>query len=216
MKKLLRTALIGLISVSVFTACQQKAEEKKEESTEETTVETPAAEESTEEVRDGIVWTGSKVTGSHTGTVEFKESALKFEGEKLVGGSFVVDMTSLVDTDLDGEYKQKLEGHLKSDDFFSVEKHPTSKFMITSVKDGAAANEYEVSGDLTIKGITKPVTFPAKVEIKDKEAVATANVVVDRTLYDIKYGSNSFFDNLGDKAIDNDFKLEVRLSTVMQ
>ena len=107
-----------------------------------------------------ITWKAYKVTGSHTGTVDIKEGALLFNEGKLTGGEFTVDMTSLVSTDLQGEYKGKLEGHLKSADFFGVESHPTSTLVFTSVT-ASGKNSYEVTGDLTIKGITTCCVKPA-------------------------------------------------------
>lgn len=152
-----------------------------------------------------ITWTGHKVTGSHEGIIHLKEGTLMFDGEELTGGNFTVDMTTLKNNDLSGEWKEKLEGHLRSDDFFSVDKHPTSALKITDVV-GTDGN-YKITADLTIKGITKPLTFDMKVD----ENSATADLKIDRTQYDIKYGSASFFDNLKDKAINNDFELKVQL-----
>ena len=99
-----------------------------------------------------IVWNGYKVTGSHTGTIKLKSGALEFEGDKLTGGNFEIDMTSIVCTDLEGEWNEKLVGHLKSDDFFSVEKNPTASFVITQVVSRGKPGEYKIVGDLTIKG----------------------------------------------------------------
>lgn len=153
-----------------------------------------------------VTWKAYKVTGSHTGTVDLTEGALMFTDNKLSGGRFVVDMTSLISTDLKGESKGKLEGHLKSDDFFSVANHPKATMVFTSVK-ATGKNSYEVTGDLTIKGITKPVTFDLSVY----GSKATATVKVDRAEYDVRYGSGSFFDNLGDKTIYDEFDLVVDL-----
>ncbi len=153
-----------------------------------------------------VTWKGYKVTGSHYGTINLKSGSLSFDGEKLVGGEFVVDMSSLISTDLQGEYKGKLEGHLKSDDFFGVAKHPTSTLVFTNVKANGK-NSYEVTGDLTIKGITKAVTFDVSVY----GSKATATMKVDRSEYDVRYGSGSFFDNLGDKTIYDEFDLVVDL-----
>lgn len=153
-----------------------------------------------------VTWKGYKVTGSHHGTIALKSGSLIFDGDKLTGGEFVVDMPTLVSNDLQGEYKGKLEGHLKSDDFFGVEAHPTSKLVFTSVK-ATGKNSYEVTGDLTIKGKTNPVTF----DISIYGNKATATMKVDRSLYDVKYGSGSFFDNLGDKTIYDEFDLVVDL-----
>ncbi|MDX1767893.1 MAG: YceI family protein [Arenibacter troitsensis] len=153
-----------------------------------------------------VTWKGYKVTGSHHGTIALKSGSLIFDGDKLTGGEFVVDMPTLVSNDLQGEYKGKLEGHLKSDDFFGVDAHPTSKLVFTSVK-ATGKNSYEVTGDLTIKGKTNPVTF----DISIYGNKATATMKVDRSLYDVKYGSGSFFDNLGDKTIYDEFDLVVDL-----
>lgn len=153
-----------------------------------------------------INWTGKKVTGQHVGTINLKEGALVFKGKKLVGGTFAVDMTSITDNDLTGEYKGKLEGHLKSGDFFSTEKFPTSTLVFKKVVV-KAANVYTVTGDLTIKGITNPITF----DLATTANSASTNLKVDRTKYDIKYGSGSFFQNLGDKVIYDEFELAVAL-----
>ena len=153
-----------------------------------------------------INWVGKKVTGQHNGTVNLKDGALVFKGAKLVGGTFTVDMTSLTSTDLSGEYQGKLNGHLKSEDFFGTEKFPTSTLVFKKI-GAKAKNVYTVTADLTIKGITKPVTF----DITVNGNTATTAFNVDRTKYDIKYGSGSIFDNLGDKAISDEFELAVAL-----
>jgi polyisoprenoid-binding protein YceI len=191
MKKNVSSLLFAIVFGSVAIASGPIDGEKKDIKTSESTV----------------TWKGYKVTGSHTGTIDLKEGSLEFEGEKLIGGEFVVDMASLISTDLEGEYKGKLEGHLKSDDFFGVESNPTSKLVFTSVK-ATGKNSYEVTGDLTIKGKTNPVTFDVSVY----GSKATATLKVDRSQYDVKYGSGSFFDNLGDKTIYDEFDLVVDLA----
>jgi len=154
-----------------------------------------------------VTWKAYKVAGGHEGTVNLKEGHLEFDGAKLTGGEFVVDMPTLVSTDLDGEMKGKLEGHLKSDDFFGVDTHATSKLVITSVKPFNDKSS-TVTGDLTIKGITKPITFV--ISLFDNKATATLKV--DRTKYDIKFRSGNFFENLGDKTIYDEFDLVVDLA----
>lgn len=153
-----------------------------------------------------VTWKAYKVTGSHTGTIELNSGVLVFDNDKLSGGEFVVNMGSLVSTDLEGEYKGKLEGHLKSDDFFGVEQHPTSKLVLTNVTPNGK-NSYEVEGDLTIKGITKSISLDVSVY----GSKATATMKVDRAQYDVRYGSGSFFENLGDKTIYDEFDLVVDL-----
>lgn len=153
-----------------------------------------------------INWNAKKVTGEHSGTVNFQEGNLILKSGKVVGGSFTVDMTSLVTTDLSGDWKGKLEGHLKSADFFSTEKFKTSTLEFKKI--AAKANGvYTVTADLTIKGITNPVTFDLTV----KGNTASTVVKIDRTKYNIKYGSKSFFESIGDKAINDDFDLSVNL-----
>lgn len=156
-----------------------------------------------------VSWVGKKVTGQHSGTVGIKEGTLVFKGKKLAGGSFTVDMNAINVTDLKaGEGKEKLEGHLKADDFFGTEKFPTATLVFKSLGAKAkVANTYAVTADLTIKGITKPVTF----DIVVNGNKATTAFKVNRTVYGIKYGSGSFFDNLGDKSIDDEFELSVNL-----
>ena len=115
-----------------------------------------------EVTKSNVIWKAYKVTGSHTGTVNLKSGGLTFDGEKLSGGSFIIDMTSIACTDLEGDYKGQLEGHLKSDDFFGVSKNATSTLSITEVKS-TGKNAYDVKGDLTIKGITKPLNFQVSI-----------------------------------------------------
>ena len=166
----------------------------------------PSVVDLTDITTSSIVWKGYKVTGSHTGTLGLKSGSLTFDGDVLTGGEFVIDMTSLTCTDLTGDYAAKLNGHLMSDDFFGVEKFPTAALEITDVKS-SGKNSYSVTGDLTIKGITQPVTFDASVYGKK----ATANLKIDRTLYDVKYGSGSFFEGLQDNLIYDEFDLVIDL-----
>ena len=153
-----------------------------------------------------INWVGKKVTGSHEGTINLTVGALVFNGKKLAGGNFTVDMTSLVATDLKGDSKAKLEGHLKADDFFGTDKFPAANLVIKKIAD-KGNGVYGINADLTIKGITKPIGF----ELVVAENQANADLKVDRTKYDIKYGSGSFFDGLGDKTIYDEFELKVKL-----
>ncbi|GAA3652292.1 YceI family protein [Flavivirga jejuensis] len=149
-----------------------------------------------------VTWKGYKVTGSHEGTIAIQSGFLNFEADKLTGGEFVIDMTTINTTDLDGDYKGKLDGHLKSDDFFGVAAHPTAKLVLVSVKANGK-NAYTVTGDLTIKGKTNPVTFSISIEGNK----ATASLKIDRTKFGIEYKSANFFENLKDKAIYDEFDL---------
>ncbi len=160
-----------------------------------------------------LEWVGEKVTGKHWGTVGIKSGNLTVDGDKITGGKVVIDFTSISVDDLDGEYKGKLEGHLKSDDFFSTQDNPTGTFVIkkAAAKSDKNGNTHVITGDMTIKGITKQISFPARVTMNDGELKAFASFALDRTLWDIKYGSGSFFDDLGDKTIYDEFQVKFSL-----
>ncbi|MGR3810129.1 YceI family protein [Jiulongibacter sp. NS-SX5] len=154
-----------------------------------------------------VKWTGKKIGGQHVGTINLKSGEITVENGKISGGEFVIDMTSIKNTDLTDEgYNQKLVGHLKSDDFFGVATYPIATFKVTSAS-AFRGNLATVTGDLTIKGKTEEISFTT---IKKANGYL-ASIKVDRSKFDVKYGSNSFFDNLGDKAIDDIFELEVQL-----
>jgi len=153
-----------------------------------------------------VVWKGYKVTGSHEGTIDLKNGNLSFDDSVLVGGDFEIDMTTINTTDLEGKMKGNLDGHLKSDDFFGVANFPTASLKITKVTPNGK-NAYNVEGDLTIKGKTNKQVFTMSIYGNK----ATANLKVDRTKYDVRYGSTSFFDGLKDKAIYDEFDLNVDL-----
>jgi len=163
-----------------------------------------------------ISWNAKKVTGEHNGLVKIAKGQLSIDGNKLTGGTFVADMTTMRDIDK-GEanpFNERLVNHLRSEDFFGVEKFPTSTFVITSVKliGGAKAGEpnYTVSGDLTIKGTTKPQTFPATLNLTGNVAQATAKLSVNRIDYDIKYRA-AIIGTAADKIIDDTFMLDLKL-----
>jgi polyisoprenoid-binding protein YceI len=136
---------------------------------------------------------------------------LEYTDGVLTGGTFTVDMTTIDCTDLEGEWKDKLVNHLKSADFFGVETYPTATFVITDVVSRGKPGEYKVVGDMTIKNKTNEVKFNAVIDDSGEGRTGTANVTIDRSEYDVRYGSGSFFDNLGDKTIYDDFDLEISL-----
>ncbi len=169
--------------------------------------------------KSNVIWKASKVTGKHDGNVAIKNGTITTKDGKLTAADLTMDMTTIVCTDIkEAEWNGKLVGHLKGEDFFSTEKYPTAAFKLVKIekvktKKATDAN-YRLTADLTIKGITKQVVFPAMVNIdKDGNTTASAKMDIDRTQYDIKYGSSSFFDSLGDKAIDNKFQIEFSVAT---
>ncbi|MBZ9626675.1 YceI family protein [Psychroflexus sp. CAK1W] len=167
---------------------------------------TNAIEKKQVDVKESTIrWEGEKLTGSHEGTINLKEGFFLMENGELVGGEFTADMTSIDVTDLEGDSKEKLMGHLRSDDFFGVNNYETARFVINTV--AKKGDVYGISGDLTIKGKTNPIAF----DLKMNGNTATTNLTIDRTKYDVRYGSNSFFDNLGDKTIYDEFDLAINL-----
>ncbi|MGY4385378.1 polyisoprenoid-binding protein YceI [Pedobacter sp. UYP24] len=153
-------------------------------------------------------WTGRKLTGTHNGTIALQSGNLLFDGKKLAGGNFIINMPTIKDNDK----SDKLEGHLKADDFFGVDKFATSALVIKKVAAGTG-NNVTVTADLTIKGITNPVTFPATVTWNTDGTVTAAadKIIVDRTKYGIKFRSKGMFPDVGDKMIYDEFELSVKL-----
>lgn len=155
-----------------------------------------------------IHWLGKKIGGQHDGYIKLKSGVIEETSAGTISGSFVIDMTSITNTDLtDPGYNAKLVGHLKSDDFFGVASFPTATLNITNAT-AFTNGKATVTADLTIKGKTESITF----DVDKKENKYRAKIKVDRSLFDVKYGSTSFFDSLGDKAIDDIFVLNVKLS----
>jgi polyisoprenoid-binding protein YceI len=153
-----------------------------------------------------LLWLGEKVTGQHTGTIKLQSGWLNWQDNKIISGEFNIDMNSLKES----ENNKMLMGHLKSDDFFGVAKYPIAKLIITGSTPFDKGTGV-VRGTLTIKDITNPVEFKAAMQKKDDGSWFFANIIIDRTKYNIRYGSGSFFDNLGDKTIYDEFKLKVNL-----
>lgn len=160
-------------------------------------------------------WNAKKVGGEHYGTIKLAKGNLDVKGSKLVGGTFTIDMSTIVVEDITrAESNKRLTDHLKSDDFFGVEKHPNATFTITKatpLKVKAGEPNYTITGNLTIKGITNPISFPALVTIDGKNATAAATIAVDRTKYDIKYRSG-LIGTAADKIIDDNFTIDLKLT----
>jgi polyisoprenoid-binding protein YceI len=193
MKKIINTLILALFFTLSFAGKPAKTETYTVNTTEST-----------------IKWNAEKVTGTHFGMVTLTSGTLEMNDEKLVGGMFEVDMQSITVDDLDGVWKTKLQNHLKSDDFFGAETFPKATLKITDVKpleDG----KYKVGGILTIKEKSNRIEFETTIIEKGGSITATADLEIDRSKYDVKYGSGSFFDDLGDKTIYDNFILNVKL-----
>jgi len=203
----------------VLTSCKKKDAA--------TTVEAPSNTESAAlsggsgkyAVNEGslVSWEGSKPTGSHTGFIKVSDGSLAVENGKVTGGKFTMSIGSLTVTDLKaGDGKEDLEGHLKSDDFFGAAANPEASFEITKTtgltNDADGANHL-IYGNLTLKGVTKPVSFKATVSTDgDNVNVSTQQFEIDRTKWDMKYGSGTFFDDLKDKVINDNVGIQIELS----
>lgn len=217
MKNHFRFSLLFVLALSIIS-CKEKA-------TEATDANAVAATEGAKFVADAaatkISWEGSKPAGKHMGTINLTQGEVFMTGDSITGGSFTLDMNTITVTDLQGDEKASLEGHLKGtakegvEDFFNTTKYPTAKFEITSVApatDVPGAN-VNVTGNLTLLETTKSITFPANVTVADSTVnVTAAPFTINRTDWGIKYGSKTFFDNLADKFIDDNISLSISLT----
>jgi len=200
MKKI---TMLSAVAGCVLASCAGNPEGKKAETTDAvgTALEAAGTVYTVDPQASKLVWTGTKVTGSHTGTVDIKSGVLSVDGDKVSGGRFVVDMPTLVDTSLEGEANAMLTGHLKSDDFFDVENHPEATFEITNVDVGETENSLKVSGDLTIRGISKNITFDATVaDLTDASATVDADFNIAREDWGVTYTGKA--DDLISKEIN--------------
>lgn len=155
-----------------------------------------------------LEWTGRKLGGEHYGEIRLSSGQLAFEKSKLTGGAFEMDMTSITCTDLtDEKSNRRLVDHLKSEDFFSVLRFPRSTLVIKRVQF-KSPKEYLLTGDLTIKGKTNEIEFPAFI---NGQSEAEATLVFDRSKFDVKFGSQSFFENLGDKLVYDEVEMKIKL-----
>ena len=161
-----------------------------------------------------ITWHATKVTGEHMGTVDVTNGYLSMTDGELVAANVIANMETIRCTDLEGEWGDKLVGHLNSDDFFNVSEHKTSSFTLRNIEaldETKGDATHTVTGDFTIRGITKSVTFDAKVADNNGKLSIEGSVVLDRAQFEVKYGSGSFFDNLGDNLIHDNFTVGFNL-----
>jgi len=214
--------------IASFAACTSSGE-KTEATTAKSIEETSYNETYTVNAKDSkLEWQGWKPTGTHDGAVNIASGNLLVNNQQLVGGSFTIDMTSIVVLDIeDPEYNAKLKGHLTSADFFEVETYSTASFEITGVKaiDGNSIDEnkekgdvipnHSITGNLTMKGITKSITFNAMVDITSSKITASTNqFYINRTDWNVQYGSKKFFSDLKDKFINDEMGISIKLRAI--
>ena len=159
-----------------------------------------------------IRWDAKKVTGKHNGTIAIANGSFSATTASITGGNLAIDMKTIVDLDLaDAGYNAKLTGHLKSDDFFAVDKYPESRLIVKKVIP-VSGDDYKFLADLTIKGISNPIEFNARVTKSGDKLNTEGIMTINRAKYGVKYGSSSFFENLGDKVIYDDFTLTFNIT----
>ncbi len=219
MKNLIKFTFL-MFAMSMFIACGSKSKDAKVSDTAGTVAKTEGTKYAVNAAVSKVMWTGAKLAGSHSGTIDVIAGEISAIGDVVTSGNFTLDMTSITVTDLEGDKKAYLEGHLKGsddknkDDFFNVAAHPTAKFEITKVtkKEGDPTGNALVYGNLTMKGQTKQVAFTAMTDIKDGMVrVSTPEFKINRTDWGIKYNSASFVEGLKDKAINDDVILKISL-----
>jgi len=207
---------IAILTLSiVFTNCKNKAEEAETKAAKEVATAEASAIDYTANTETSVIeWTGFKPTGKHNGTIKLESGNFSVKDGRLESGTFKIDMSSIVALDIpaDDEYNAKLVGHLKSDDFFDIEKYPTATFEVTGIQE--KEGKTWLSGNLKLKEKTNNVTFPASMTSNGDMFTITSEVfTIDRSKWDVKYGSKSFFDNLGDKFINDDIELKISVSS---
>ena len=199
--------LFALLMFVSLVSCNMNS--NKTEDTNDATITAADATYNIKLDESSLVWTGREVsTSSHYGTINFTSGQFEIADGLISQGEFLVDMTSINVQDMTGGSKERLEGHLRSDDFFSVESFPTAHLYISS-SEVISNGKWMVNGFLTIKDISHPVLF----EMVNTEDGWNANLVFDRSKYNVKFRSGTFFENLGDKLIYDDIELKINLKT---
>lgn len=183
-----------------------------ESAAESTAAEGEAATYVVDTTASKVEWYGSKPIGaSESGTVNIAEGQLSFNGDQLVEGAIVIDMTSIATTSQSGGMAEQLVGHLSSDDFFGVATYPTAQLVLKSAEPTDIANQYRVKADLTIKTTTKEIEFVTDVVVAEETLTGNAKIVVNRADFDVRYNSAAFFSNLGDNLISDEMEMTVTL-----
>jgi|SRR5690606_21894905 len=208
----LKISLMAFIAMGAF-ACKNNTEKEADVSLEEAAEATEmAVAYNVDTEASQIMWEGEKPTGKHNGTIKLASGTVSANNGTVEAGNFVIDMNSITDEDLEGEQKANLEAHLKGTvegkegDFFNVKEYPNAKFEMTGIENNV------VKGNLTIKDKTNAIQFPATVTIDgDKMMLKSETFEIDRTKWDVNYGSKSIFPNLGDKFINDEIKITVSL-----
>lgn len=215
-KNLSKIVFIAVLGVAVTGCKDENNKAKVDEAQEATAANMESAEYSVDTEASEIHWEGEKPTGTHTGTIEISEGTFSANDSIIESGSFVIDMTSISVTDLEGKDREDLEAHLKGTvegkegDFFNTEEYPEATFEITDVTE--ENGQTMLSGNLTIKGETKNISFPVQLNQNDDQVEITSDEFsIDRTNWNVNFGSKSVFDDLGDNFVNDDIQLKIKV-----
>ncbi len=203
--------IAGASCIALLSGCGSKVEQSNTEVAEQLSIQIPSNTESLSLDTENSVlnWQGMKITGaSHEGTAAITDGALFVDGQEPTGGDFIIDMTQMTNLDQDGSSSEQLLGHLKSEDFFDIAQYPSARIQLTKVTPSIKRN-FKVEADLTIKGNTNPISFDAEINVEEK--TANAQFSIDRTLWDVRYGSGKFFKGLGDNLIKDQMNFDLTL-----
>lgn len=205
--------ICALSAVILLASCNDKAKEAETSEAEEAAVaESTATTYNANTQKSKINWEGFKPTGSHTGTIAIANGTVSVNNGEIESGNFIIDMKSIAVTDIPTteEGNAKLVGHLSDETFFDVAKYPTAKFEVTGVEtvDGKTM----LSGNLSMKDATNNISFPVTTAMEGNQMTLVSEAfTIDRSKWNVKYGSKSFFDDLGDSFINDDIELKVTL-----
>lgn len=218
-----RLLLTLLFAGSIMVSCKAPKGEKTEAGEAEQIQQVEAAIEYTVNTETSkIDWVGTKPAGQHNGVVFFKEGTLEVKDGELVGGKVIIDFKTINNLDIeDPQMRKTLVDDLKSPNFFNVDSFPTGAFEIASVEKipdteaqtGEVKPTHKITGNLTMKGVTKSITFDAVISMDGDNLMATTpQFLINRTEWNIKYMSRSFYKNLKDNFVHDDLAITITLN----
>ena len=212
---MLKKFLIPAILILFIVSCEKSSKKKINTSLPKPTLSLSSGDYVMDNDNSSIKWTGRELsTKSHYGSLQMKNGSLTVNTDGTVNGIIKIDMTTIDCEDLQGRSKASLERHLRSDDFFSVESHPIATLTFKSEGGIGAGNKLAFNGDLEIKGISHPISFESEVKSVDPKVSALVNMTFDRSKYNVRFRSGTFFQNLGDKLIYDDIEISVDIRTL--
>ena len=210
-KKIINPLL--LIILIIFNGCGQKKDNSSDSKTQES-LSLNEGDYAVEISASKLIWTGKEVsTKQHNGTLNIKKGQIKISDKGLISGDIEIEMSTINTTDLQGRGKERLDGHLKSPDFFDVKKHPVAFLKFQGNEKHFSDGKLKFEGQLTIKNISHPISFFSTIENVNGKLSARAEVTFDRSLYNVRFGSGKFFDNLGDRLIYDEISIDVFIIT---